>query len=73
MDLVQRAFGLFQDFGQTHYYLQISVQATDNNVETGAVLDPANPNWRGNTRKNKNGYVNFLVISENELLSQIAP
>jgi hypothetical protein len=61
-----------QDFGQTHYYLQISVQATDNNVETGAVLDPAHPNWRGNTRKNKNGYVNFLVISENELLSQIA-
>jgi hypothetical protein len=65
-----------QDFGQTHYYLQISVQATDNNVETGGEFSEkvgdVVKTLRGNTRKNKNGYVNFLVISENELLSQIA-
>jgi hypothetical protein len=69
-----------QQFGQTHYSLKIAVQATDNNVETGAPFtialgQGANQkihHLRGNTKRNKNGYVSFLVVSENELLSQIA-
>ncbi len=62
--------------GQTHYALKVAVLATDNNVETGtafSVPDGKNLlNLRGNTKRNKNGYVNFLVVSENQLLSQIA-
>ena len=64
-----------EKFGQSHYYLQLSVQATDNNVETGATFfDESAPQkeLKGNTKKNKNGLVSFIVISENELLSQIA-
>lgn len=87
----------FEKSAQMHYLLQIAVQATDNNVETGTEYDiyvhPDDANFetgptylddkgkphpaqvktlRGNTKKNKNGYINFVVISENELLSQIA-
>ncbi|MSQ93443.1 MAG: hypothetical protein EXR98_02680 [Gemmataceae bacterium] len=58
--------------GQMHFHLQIAVQATDNNVETGAVYFEKGKRLQGNTRKNPNGYVNFLVITENELLAQIA-
>ena len=62
-----------EKFGQTHYFLQVAVQATDNNVETGAIyLGDKGKELRGNTKKNRNGYVNFLVISENELLAQIS-
>lgn len=73
------------DIGQLHYLLQVAVQATDNNVETGvpyiqeidAVADDGAKikkllSLRGNTRKNANGYVNFIIVSENELLAQIA-
>jgi hypothetical protein len=45
---------------QLHYLVKISVEATDNNVETG----PA-------TGRNKAPFA-FLVVSENELLSQVA-
>jgi hypothetical protein len=66
--------------GQMHYLLQLAVQATDNNVETGAeyrypisqVGGPERKILRGNTKKNANGYLSFIVVSENELLSQIA-
>ncbi len=58
--------------GQMHFQLQLAVQATDNNVETGAAYFEQGKRLQGNTRKNPNGYVNFLVISENELLAQIA-
>lgn len=58
--------------GQMHFHLQIAVQATDNNVETGAVYFEQGKRLQGNTRKNPNGFLNFLVISENELLAQIA-
>jgi hypothetical protein len=83
--------------GQLHYYIQIAVQATDNNVETGPeypiYVRKDNPTIetgpvyldakgqlakadvltsRGTSRKNKNGYMGFIIISENELLSQIA-
>jgi hypothetical protein len=83
--------------GQHYYYLQIAVQASDNNVETGTDysvhVSNENPDFEtsptyiddkgklvagkarsllGNTKKNKNGYINFIVISENDLLSQIA-
>ena len=62
--------------GQAHYLLKISVQATDNNVETGAPYSVTEGNevlqLRGNTKRNKNGMINFLVVSENQLLSQIA-
>jgi len=83
--------------GQTHYYVQIAVQSSDNNVETGSdypvFVSNENPNVEtgptyvndkgkivpakvrtlmGNTKKNKNGYIGFIVISENDLLSQIA-
>ncbi len=66
-----------QQFGQTHYSLKIAVQATDNNVETGAKYEIVGPageklELRGNTKRNKNGFVSFLIVSENELLSQIA-
>jgi hypothetical protein len=73
------------DIGQMHYHLQLAVQATDNNVETGAEypqeIDALDENGlktkkvvtlRGNTKKNANGYLSFIVVSENELLSQIA-
>ncbi|MBI2804841.1 MAG: hypothetical protein HYX68_07665 [Planctomycetes bacterium] len=59
--------------GQMHYHLQIAVQATDNNVETGpGYRGPTGKTLRGTTKKNPNGFINFLVISENELLAQIA-
>ncbi|HMF20471.1 MAG TPA: hypothetical protein VKE98_24895 [Gemmataceae bacterium] len=44
---------------QLHYQIRLSVTATDNNVETGP-----------STGKNKAPFT-FLVVSENELLSQI--
>lgn len=62
--------------GQTYYLLKVAVQATDNNVETGSLftenINGKEVSLRGNTKKNKNGYLNFLVVSENQLLSQIA-
>lgn len=68
--------------GQLHFALEIGVQATDNNVETGQAhdLEYRDPETgkqvrkaiRGSLRRNKNGYVKFIVVSENELLSQIA-
>jgi hypothetical protein len=77
--------GALDDLGQMHYYLQVAVQATDNNVETGAEyaieVDAKGPDGakikktlvqRGNTKRNANGYLSFIVVSENELLSQIA-
>ncbi len=57
--------------GQQHYFLQIAVQAVDNNVETGSFRD-AEGRVQGNKRTNRNGYIGFLVISENELLTQIS-
>ena len=74
-----------EKIGQMHYLLQIGVQATDNNIETGVPyaveVDALNDaglkikktlHLRGNTAKNSNPYISFLVITENELLSQIA-
>jgi hypothetical protein len=58
--------------GQQHYYLQIAVQAVDNNVETGSHLDDKGDEKRGNKKSNRNGYIGFLIISENELLTQIS-
>jgi hypothetical protein len=60
-----------EKMAQLHYQLQISVQATDNNVETGAIFDKIT-GMRGNTKKNPNGTINFLIVTENELLAQIA-
>src|SRR5262249_49803500 len=45
---------------QLHYLLRLAVEATDNNVETGR-----------SSARNK-GAFSFLVVSENELLGQIA-
>jgi hypothetical protein len=77
--------GALDEIGQMHYHLQIAVQATDNNVETGAEydveIDATDADGRkikktltqkGNTKKNANGYLSFIVVSENELLAQIA-
>jgi hypothetical protein len=77
--------GALDEIGQMHYHLQIAVQATDNNVETGAEydveIDATNADGlkikktltqKGNTKKNANGYLSFIVVSENELLAQIA-
>ncbi len=69
-----------EKFGQAHYLLKVAVQATDNNVETGASYPVRETEGKqvkiydlqGNTKRNKNGYISFLVVSENELLSQIA-
>jgi hypothetical protein len=58
--------------GQQHYYLQIAVEAVDNNVETGKHLDDKGQIQLGNKKTNRNGFIGFLVISENELLTQIA-
>ncbi len=82
---------------QPQFFLQISVQATDNNVEKGQDYDinvkhedenvetetpylndkglsveARQKLLRGNTRRNEKGTINFLVVSENELLAQIA-
>lgn len=45
---------------QFHYLLEVAVKATDNNIESGP-----------NVGRPKSGF-SFLVVSENELLSQIA-
>ena len=58
--------------GQQHYYLQIAVQAVDNNIETGKHLDDKGQIQIGNKKTNRNGFIGFLVISENELLTQIS-
>ncbi len=58
--------------GQQHYYLQIAVQAVDNNIETGKHLDDKGQIQPGNKKTNRNGFIGFLVISENELLTQIS-
>ena len=58
--------------GQQHYYLQVAVEAIDNNVETGKHLGANGRELLGNKKTNRNGYVGFLVISENELLTQIS-
>jgi hypothetical protein len=69
---------------QLHYLVQIAVQAGDNNVETGSdyihsytrevngKTEVVRVPLRGNTKRNANGFINFIVVSENELLSQIA-
>ncbi len=68
--------------GQQHFALEIGVQAFDNNVETGQphdlqFKDPetgklVRKSIRSNMRRNKNGNIKFIIVSENELLSQIA-
>lgn len=45
---------------QLHYLLKVSVEAVDNNIETGPTAN-----------RNQSPFV-FLVVSENELLAQIA-
>ncbi|HZZ81522.1 MAG TPA: hypothetical protein VFE62_23675, partial [Gemmataceae bacterium] len=58
--------------GQQHYYLQIAIQAVDNNIETGKHVDEKGQTQLGAKKTNRNGYISFLVISENELLTQIS-
>jgi len=51
------------------YMLQISVEASDNNVETGgSYYGDEGKLIPGTTRRNKNGYLTFLVVSEDDLL-----
>ena len=58
---------------QMHYLLQVAVQASDNNVETGGTyLDEKGRTLRGNVKRNVNGHISFVVVTENELLAQIA-
>jgi hypothetical protein len=58
--------------GQLHYVLKLSVLATDNNVEHGRPFedDRSRAFW-GNTTRSKTP-LQFLVVTENELLAQIA-
>jgi hypothetical protein len=57
--------------GQLHYVLRVSVATTDNNVDTGAPHreEDGRTSW-GNTTRSKSFF--FLVVSENELLAQVA-
>jgi hypothetical protein len=58
--------------GQLHYQLRLAVVATDNNIDTGApLLDERGQiiSW-GTATRSKSFF--FLVVSENELLAQIA-
>jgi hypothetical protein len=58
--------------GQLHYLLKLGVLATDNNVESGTAYpgDDGRTFW-GNSSRTKTPF-SFLVVSENELLAQIA-
>ncbi len=58
--------------GQLHYMLKVSVLATDNNVEGGKPFQGDNGRtfW-GNSTRSKTPF-QFLIVSENELLAQIA-
>ena len=55
-----------QKEGQLHYLIKLSLSATDNNIETGN--DPAR---YGSTRRSEPS-IPFLVVSETELLAQVA-
>jgi hypothetical protein len=57
--------------GQLHYLLRLAVVATDNNIDTGTPYRDENgqSSW-GNSTRTKSFH--FLVVSENELLAQIA-
>ncbi len=59
--------------GQLHYLIKLSVLATDNNVENGRdkFQDDVGRTFWGNSTRSKSP-LQFLVVSENELLSQIA-
>jgi hypothetical protein len=58
--------------GQLHYLLKVSVLATDNNVESGkAFQDENGRTFWGKTTRSKTP-LQFLIVTENELLSQIA-
>jgi hypothetical protein len=63
-----------QKQGQLHYMLKVSVLATDNNVNVksdNAFKDELGRTFWGNTTRSKTPF-QFLVVTENELLSQIA-
>ena len=58
--------------GQLHYLVKVSVLATDNNVETGKPFeDEKGRTFKGNSTRSKSP-LQFLVVSENELLAQVA-
>jgi hypothetical protein len=58
--------------GQLHFLLKLSVLATDNNVEHGKPFqDDQGRTFWGNSTRSKTP-LQFLVVSENELLAQIA-
>jgi hypothetical protein len=61
-----------QKQGQLHYMLKVSVLASDNNVEGGKPFkDEKGRTFWGNSTRSKNP-LQFLVVTENELLAQIA-
>jgi hypothetical protein len=61
-----------QKEGQLHFLLKVAALATDNNVEGGKPFkDEQGREFWGNTTRSKNT-VPLLVVSENELLAQIA-
>lgn len=56
---------------QPHYIVRLAVVATDNDIETGQPYTDAKGNIaRGQTNRSKTQF-KFLVVSENELLTQI--
>lgn len=57
--------------GQLHFIVKVSVLATDNNIETGKPFEDGGRTFWGNSTRSKTP-LQFLVVSENELLSQIA-
>jgi hypothetical protein len=59
--------------GQLHYLIKLSVLATDNNIENGrdSFKDDTGRTFRGNSTRSRTP-LQFLVVSENELLAQIA-
>jgi hypothetical protein len=63
-----------QKQGQLHYMLKVSVVATDNNVSVkseNGFKDALGRTFWGNSTRSKTPF-QFLVVTENELLSQIA-
>jgi hypothetical protein len=58
--------------GQLHYLLRVSAVATDNNIDSGAPVadDKGQTMSWGNSTRSKSFF--FLIVSENELLAQIA-
>ncbi len=58
--------------GQLHYMVRVNVALTDNNVEAGKPFkDDRGRSYLGVTARGKTAY-NFIVVSERELLAQIA-